>query len=96
MVRMVHVCNYSMLQDEYFHVFKQAGRRFASSSILNAAMQVKFKMDRSDVDVHDCNELHEKNRQGVVWTVEKLNLVYGGLGDTPLFPSQYMAAIIGR
>ena len=84
-----------MLQDEYFHVFKQAGRRFASSSIVNAAMQVKFKMDWSDVGVN-CNELHEKNKQGIVWTVEKLNLVYGGLGDTPLVPSQSMASIIGR
>ena len=81
-------------QDEYFHVFKQGRRRFASYAIVNAAMRVKLKATLSYQEIDD-NEVNNNKKEGP-WIVEELGVVYGGLCSTPLVASQTMDALAGR
>ena len=81
-------------QREYFHVFKQGRRRFASHAIVNAAMRVKLKATLRCHDIDD-NKVNNNKREGP-WIVEELGVVYGGLCSTPSVASKTMDALAGR
>jgi len=85
---------FSIRQDEYFRVFKQGRRRFASYAIVNAAMRVKLKAIFSDNDAN-FNNVEESERK-CTWIVEELGVVYGGLRSTPLVATRTMDALVGR
>jgi hypothetical protein len=85
---------FSIRQDEYFRVFKQGRRRFASYAIVNAAMRVKLKAILSDNDAN-FNNVEESERK-CTWIVEELGVVYGGLRSTPLVATRTMDALVGR
>ena len=85
---------FSIRQDEYFCVFKQGRRRFASYAIVNAAMRVKLKATLSDKDAN-FNKVEESERKST-WIVEELGVVYGGLRSTPLVATRTIDALVGR